>query len=49
MSDKVAQQYREAADAIWELSKQFPQGEVAEELKTIATDLHAKAANRPKK
>lgn len=47
VNDKEAQRYREAADTIWELAKKYPtKSEIAEELRAISTDLHAKAAMR---
>ena len=46
MDDIEAQKYREAADLVWELSKQFHGYEVAEDLKSISTELHSQAAGR---
>ena len=48
MDASEAQKYREAADLVWDLAKKFTGHQVAEDLKTLSTELHAKASGHSK-
>lgn len=43
MEESEKEKYREAADLVWELSKQFHGHLVAGDLKSVATELHIRA------
>ena len=46
MDEEQSEKYREAADKLWELAETFHGFEVGEDLKEMASSLHAKAGGR---